>query len=97
MKFLVKEKELPGKTKEDFEPFLKLEAQKVWEYYNLGFIREIYFTKESHEAVLIIECDTKQRVKEKLNGLPLVKEGLIEFDIEELVPYNGFERLFSQK
>ena len=52
MKLMAIEKELQEKTKEDFEPYLKPEAVKVWEYYKQGIIREIYFTKETNEAVL---------------------------------------------
>lgn len=95
MKFLAVEKELPGKTKKDFEPYLKSETEKVWEYYKLGIIREIYFTKENHEAVLILECESKNHAEEILNNLPLVKESLIAFKVDELVAYNGFERLFK--
>ena len=95
MKFLAIEKEFPGNTKKDFEPHLNSEALKVWEYYKRGIIREIYFTKENHEAVLILECENKDKAEELLNFLPLVKEGLIQFNIEELVPYDGFERLFK--
>lgn len=95
MKFLAIEKEKNGKTSEDFKPHLDSEAAQVWEYYKTGLIREIYFTKDNHEAVIILECDNKNKAEESLNDLPLVKAGLINFSIEELVPYNGFERLFK--
>lgn len=95
MKILAIEKETRGKTQEDFEPHLESEASQIWEYYKDGLIREIYFTKESHEVVIILECENKNQAEEILNDLPLVKAGLINFNIEELVPYNGFERLFK--
>lgn len=95
MKFLAIENEMRGKSQEDFEPHLESEASKVWEYYKQGLIREIYFTKDSHEAVIILECENKKHAEEILNDLPIVRAGLISFNIEELVPYNGFERLFK--
>lgn len=97
MKFLAIEKEIHGKTGEDFKPHLDTEAAQVWEYYKTGLIREIYFTKEKHEAVIILECENKNKAEEILNELPLVKAGLITFNIEELVPYDGFERLFKNR
>ncbi|MBU2493109.1 MAG: superoxide dismutase [Bacteroidetes bacterium] len=95
MKFLAIENEMRGKSQKDFEPHLESEASKVWEYYKQGLIREIYFTKDSHEAVLILECGSRSLAEEILNNLPLVKNGLIQFRIEELMPYDGFERLFK--
>ncbi|OGU36126.1 MAG: hypothetical protein A2068_12155 [Ignavibacteria bacterium GWB2_35_6b] len=95
MKFLAIEHEMRGKDQEDFEPHLESESAQVWEYYKDGIIREIYFTKESHEAVIILECENKNHAEEILNDLPLVKAGLISFNIEELIPYDGFERLFK--
>ena len=94
MKFLAIEKEVKGNAEKSFDPHLRAEAEKVWQYYKKGFIREIYFTKESHEAVIVLECGSKKEAEEHLNSFPLVKAGLITFSIEELVPYDGFDRLF---
>lgn len=95
MKLLAFEREIEGITKEEFVPYLNQEAEKVWEYHKNGIIREISFTKESHEAVIILECEDKSAAEALLNELPLVKNGLIKFDVIELIPYNGFERLFK--
>jgi len=35
MKIIAIEKEYAGKTSEDFKPFLKSEAKKVWELYHV--------------------------------------------------------------
>ena len=96
MKLLAFERELKGKTKGDFDSHLTSEANKVWEYYKKGIIREIYFTKETHEAVLLLECESKKEAENYLTSLPLVQAGLIRFDITKLVPYDGFERLFQE-
>ena len=96
MKILAIEKEVDGITEEQIRPFLKTEAQKVWELYQNGFIREIYFTKNSHKAVLILEGTDENEARSILNTLPLVKEKLITFDLFPLVPYDGFARLFEK-
>jgi len=96
MKILALEKEVPNTTSEQFAPHLKAEAARVWELYKSGQLREIYFRGDRDEAVLILECASVDEANDILNTLPLVKEGLIEFEIIPLVPYPGFERLFGE-
>jgi hypothetical protein len=43
--------------------------------------------------VLILECIDKTEAEQILSGLPLVKNGFIQFEIKELHPYTGFSRL----
>jgi hypothetical protein len=95
MKILALEKEIPNITPEQFSPHLKAEAVRVWELYKNGNLREIYFREDRNEAVLILECATVGEAKSMLNTLPLVRAGLIEFEVIPLVPYPGFERLFG--
>jgi muconolactone delta-isomerase len=97
MKILAIEKEVPDLTTEDFKPHLKAEAVKVWELYQAGVFRELYFRQDRSEAVLILECADVEDANEVLNTLPLVKEGLITFDIIPLGPYPGFSRLFAEE
>lgn len=96
MKILAIEKENEGVIPEQFKPHFKNEAFKVWEYLKKEIIREIYFTKEGHNAVIILECKNEDEAKSILGELPLVKEGLITFTILPLVAYDGFERLFQK-
>lgn len=95
MKILAMEIEMPNVSGKDFEPYLKAEALRVWELYQVGIVREIYFDNNKHNAVIILECKDTQEAEEYLKTLPLVKEGLICFDIIALEPYPGFARLFS--
>ena len=92
MKILAIEIEKKGISNTDFNPHLKNEALKVLEYCENGFIREIYFD-QNNCAIIIMEANTIIEVREKLNELPLVKNGLIDFEIRELKPYTGFSRL----
>lgn len=95
MKILAIEKEEAGTTDEQFEPHLKTEAARAWQLYQSGFFREMYFRADGDDAVLMIECDTTEKAKETLATLPLVKAGLISFELIPLKPYPGFARLFG--
>ncbi len=92
MKILAIEKNLDGVDWDGAEAILEKEAQKVFQLYLSGRLREIYFT-ENKNAVLILETRNKETAEELLNSLPLVKHKMIRFDIMELKPYNGFEWL----
>lgn len=97
MKILALEQEMNGVTDSDMSPHLKAEAMRVWELYREGVIREIYFDKDRHTAVIMLECESADAAKNILSTLPLVKAGLITFNIMPLIPYPGFARLFADK
>jgi hypothetical protein len=95
MKILAIEKETPGTPDEQFAPLLRDESRRVWELYRAGVIREIYFRGDREEAVLIMESRDAEEASRALDSLPLVASGLISFDVIPLIPYPGFERLFT--
>ena len=94
MKVIALEIENEGLTSADFQPYLKDEAEAVWELYKKNIIREIYFREDQPTAVLILECKDTAEAESILAQLPLVQKGLIKFEILPLIPYPGFERLF---
>ena len=96
MKILALEKEAPGATSEQFQAHSKAEARRVWELYLAGVVRETYFRADHKEAVLVLECASAVDAQEILATLPLVKAGLIEFEVIPLAPYPGFGRLFGE-
>ena len=96
MKILAMEVETEGVKPEEFAPHLKAEARRVWELYQSGMIRELYFCADRSEAVLILECTDTSDAQHVLESLPLVQAGLIRFEVIPLVPYPGFERLFEE-
>ena len=95
MKILALERELPGHADEEYRPHLRDEAARVWELYQAGLVREMYFHQEQHTAVLVLECADAAEARRLLDSLPLVQAGLIIFDLLPLVPYDGFARLFQ--
>lgn len=96
MKILALEKEISGFSGEAFQPHLKAEATRVWELYQAGILREMYFRQDRHEAVLVLECSDTEEASGVLNTLPLVQAGLITFELIPLIPYPGFARLFAE-
>jgi hypothetical protein len=96
MKVLALEEEVAGVVEAQFtEELLRAEAEKAWELYQFSVLREFYFTADTHEAVLLLECDGPDQARLQLAELPLVKAGLITFRVVPLVPYHGFARLFG--
>lgn len=97
MKILAIEHEIPGIKGERFKPHLRAEAARVWELYQSGILREIYFQQDQPTAVLILECANVDEAEQVLSTLPLVREELVAFEVIPLRPYPGFARLFAEE
>ena len=93
MKILALERELPGATDEGFLTHARAEAARAWDLHQQGLIRELYFRADRSEAVLMLECADIDEAHAVLATLPLVRAGLITFDVIPLVAYPGFARL----
>jgi muconolactone delta-isomerase len=97
VKILAIEQETAGSSADDFKPLLQAEAKQVWKLYQQGIIRELYFHRDEHVAVLMLECQDVDEASQTLSTLPLVQAGLIAFQVIPLAPYDGFARLFGDK
>jgi muconolactone delta-isomerase len=96
MKIVALEKDVPGIPDNAFtDDVLKQEAERAWELHQAGVIRELYFRADRDAAVLVLECEDVTEAQTVLSTLPLVKKGLIDFEIIPLTPYTGFQRLFQ--
>ena len=95
MKILALERSVPGVSNSSFpEELLRDEAEQVWQLYESGVLREIGFRADRREAVLTLECGGPDEAQRRLAELPLVRAGLIRFEVIPLIPYPGFKRLF---
>jgi hypothetical protein len=95
MKILAIEKEVPGVDWNTVSKELMAEeANHIYKLYLSAQLREHYFNDEKC-AVLVLECSSKNDAVEVLNTLPLVKNNLITFDLMELHPYTGYERIIN--
>jgi muconolactone delta-isomerase len=97
MKIIAIEHEADGKIAADFQPYLSAEAAQVWRLNQAGVLREIYFRVDQTSAVLILECDDAAEAQAHLDTLPLVRAGLITFELIPLAPYPGYARLFEKQ
>jgi muconolactone delta-isomerase len=95
MKILAVEKDKPGISQEQLQPYLQEESARAWELYQDGILRELYFRADFPAAVLIMEAGSVDEAKKALDTLPLVREGFVAFEFIPLVPYAGFARLFG--
>lgn len=96
MKVLAIERDVPGVDAARFtEVVLREEARRAWELQQAGVIREIYFRADEDAAVLMLECNNAEEANSVLATLPLVREGLIQFECIPLKAYPGFGRLFK--
>jgi hypothetical protein len=94
MKILALEKDVEGVNWNNQEKTLEDEARQVYQLYLAGNIREIYFN-ENNYAILVLECQSKENAVELLNSLPLVKKGMIQFEVMKMMPYTGYDRILS--
>ncbi len=94
MKILAIEIEKEGIFLENEKEILEEEAREVSRLLRSGELIEIYFTAKG-TAVMELETESILRAHEILNSLPLVSSGLSTFDIIELKPYTGFDRLIK--
>jgi hypothetical protein len=94
MKILALEREIEGVEWDNTGKLLEQEAQHVFQLYISDCLREIYFTEDKN-AVLILETEDRNTAEKLLNDLPLVKAKKIRFEIIELKPYTGYERIMK--
>jgi hypothetical protein len=96
MKIIAVEQELESNVEAKFKKYAKDEARQVWNLFQEGKIREVYFRQDIPNAVLFLECKDVEEAYEILGTLPFVKNNLIRFDLIPLKPYSGFSRLFEE-
>jgi hypothetical protein len=97
MKIIAIAEDTPNAGPDDFAPHLDAEARRVWELQQEGVIREMYFRADRPDAVIVLECADLDAARAALDTLPLVREGLIAFNLIPLRPYPGLGRLFRER
>ena len=74
---------------------LRAEAQRVWDLYQDGVIRDIRFRTDRVDVVIELEAPDEAAARAVLATLPLAAAGAIEFELIGLRPYDGWARLFG--
>ena len=95
VRVLALETEAPGATAEAFVTLARGEAIALWALVQAGVVRETYFRTDRAHAVLVLECRDLDEARDHLATLPMVRAGLIGFEVVGLRPYPGFARLFA--
>jgi hypothetical protein len=77
-------------TEAQFGALVEWEIEQARVLYGQGFIRQIWHRADVPGACILVEADSEEQVKERLNTLPLVQAGMLEVSIIPLMPYAGF-------
>ena len=74
----------------DFAELMEAEAGRARELYAAGFIRQIWYRADLPGACMVLEADSLDEARARLDTLPLIRAGMLEVSIVPLVPYAGF-------
>jgi muconolactone delta-isomerase len=77
-------------TDAEFAAQVEAEIQQAQVLYAEGFIRQIWHRKDVPGACILVEANSEEQVREKLNTLPLMQNGMLAVSIVPLRPYAGF-------
>ncbi|MGL5806684.1 MAG: hypothetical protein ACRC2R_22175 [Xenococcaceae cyanobacterium] len=75
-------------------PYLKPEAEKVWEYYQTDLLRSIHYIADLSGVVMILEADSLDTVRSAMNKFPMAENDILDLEIVPLKPYTGIKTLF---
>jgi len=74
----------------EFAALRAKEVEQARALYADGFLRHIWHRGDLAGACMLVEADSEQHVRERLDTLPLVNAGMLEVTIIPLKPYAGF-------
>jgi hypothetical protein len=81
---------------EHIYPYVGEEARSVWELYESDQVREFYLRADHRPGVvLVFESDDVNEAERLVAALPIVKAGLLNFEVIPLRPYIGIRELFE--
>lgn len=95
MKLLCLDIPQPGATMAQYQPHMVDEARHAWQLYKGGILREMYFRQDRPGVAFIAEADSVEAARQALQGFPLAKARLIDWDIIPLGPFVNWELLFA--
>lgn len=96
MQFLVLARIVEGTPMEKVLPYVKPEAEKVWEYYAADVLRSIYYIADMSRVVLMLEAVSLDAAQEAVAKLPMAQDRILSFEILPLKPFTGLDALFAK-
>lgn len=95
MQFVALSRRLPGTTPEQLAAHAAAEAWAAHQLLVEGTVRSIHMCPDRPGSLVTLECASLADAQAALARLPMVRDGLIAFDVSRLVPYTGYAALFS--
>lgn len=78
---------LPGATEDKLKALLPEEARQALNLYLGGHLRQWYFRQDRPGAIFVLEVNSLDEARQLLAGLPLVRAGLVDYDLVPIGPY----------
>lgn len=93
MLFFINSRMCPGVTRDQIVKHLKADVdKKTWELIKEGIIAHWFFKKGDQPGVVaLLNCDNMEEARRLLKEAPMVKNGLLEFDIDPVDHFPHFE------
>ena len=91
MQFLILTRRLTERFSDaEFAARIEPEVAQARVLYAEGFFRHLWHRKDVAGACILIEAESEDRVRERLDTLPLFRAGMLDVSIIPLKPYAGF-------
>ena len=91
MQFLILTRRLSERFPEsEFATRLDAEVAQAKVLYAEGFFRQLWHRRDIAGACILVESDSEEHVRERLDTLPLFRAGMLDVSIIPLKPYAGF-------
>src|ERR1041385_7502511 len=97
MKIFAVDRILPTATEENIRGVVIREALHIWMLYTKDIVRETYFRKDRPGVILVLEAENAAEAKKVLSTFPMVKAGVIDFDIIPVGHFVPFGTLLDQE
>jgi hypothetical protein len=96
MQVLVIARVVEGTPMEKVLPFIKAEAEAVWNKYTAEIVRSVHYIADMSGAILMLEVPSLEQAQEIAAQFPMVKAGVLRCELLALKPYTGFGELFAK-
>ena len=96
MKLFAIDRIRPTATEETIRGVVIHEALHIWMLYSKDIVREAYFRKDRPGVILVLEAENVAEAKAILATFPMVKSGVIEFEIIPVGHFVPFGTLLDQ-
>jgi hypothetical protein len=97
MQILMVSRLAPGVSIEQTYPYGRGEAQLAWDYYTAGTYRQMYGRLDGNGVVAMMEVKSIEEAHKAVSAMPMVKNGLVEYDLIPLGHFFPLSFLFENE